>query len=170
MPSDRRVGVRSATRRGGTPATAALAAAGIAFTEHAYTHDPAAPAYGPEAAAALGVEPAQAYKTLVVRAGTALAVALIPVDRRLDLKAMASALGVKAVTMAEPADAERSSGYVVGGISPLGQRTALATVLDDSMGAWEIVYVSGGRRGFEVSLAPADLAALTGARFAPIAR
>ncbi|QQS00552.1 MAG: Cys-tRNA(Pro) deacylase [Austwickia sp.] len=160
MPKDHR----------GTPATVALAAAGVAFGQHAYDHDPAAPAYGPEAAATLGLDPAVVFKTLIVAGPAGLAVGVVPVDRQLDLKAMASALGVKSVTMADPAAAERSSGYVVGGISPLGQRRRLPTVLDASMRSLDTAYVSGGRRGFDVSLAPADLARLTSATFAPIAR
>ncbi len=164
---------RSATpsaRRGATPALSVLASAGVAYAEHTYAHDPAAPAYGPEAAEALGVPPARVFKTLVVRVERGLAVGVVPVDRQLDLKAMAAALRAKSAAMADPAEAERSSGYVVGGISPLGQRKPLPTVLDASMSGWETVYVSAGKRGHDVELAPADLAALTGATFAPIAR
>lgn len=160
----------SSRRRGATPALSVLAAAGVAHVEHTYEHDPDTPAFGPEAAQALGVPAGRVYKTLVVRAEHGLAVGVVPVDLRLDLKAMAAALGVKSAALADPADAERSSGYVVGGISPLGQRRALPTVLDASMGAWDTVYVSAGRRGHDVELAPADLAALTDATFAPIAR
>lgn len=160
----------AARRSGGTPATLVLAAAGVTFGEHSYAHDPAAPAYGLEAAAALGVSPASVFKTLLVSGPAGLAVGVVPVDRQLDLKALAAALGVKSVAMAEPAVAERGSGYVVGGISPLGQRRALPTVLDASMLALDVVYVSGGRRGFDVSLAPGDLARLTGATVAAIAR
>ncbi|MCA0435514.1 MAG: Cys-tRNA(Pro) deacylase [Actinobacteria bacterium] len=155
---------------GATPATAVLTAAGVPFAEHLYAHDPAAPAYGPEAGAALGVPSAHVFKTLVVTGPDGLAVGLVPVDRQLDLKAMAAALGVKSVAMAQPAAAQRSSGYVVGGISPLGQRRRLPTVLDTSMRALATAYVSGGRRGFDISLAPADLARLTAATYAPIAR
>lgn len=160
----------AARSKRGTPATVVLAAAGVSFGEHPYEHDPAAPAYGPEAAAALGVPAGEVFKTLVVTGPAGLAVGVVPVDRQLDLKAMAAALGVKGVAMADPTVAERSSGYVVGGISPLGQRRALPTVLDASMREHEVVYVSGGRRGFDVSLAPADLARLTAGVFAPIAR
>lgn len=159
-----------ASDRRGTPATVALEAAGIPFGQHAYAHDPAAPAYGPEAAAALDVDPALVFKTLVVASPAGLAVAVVPVNRQLDLKAMAAALGVKSVALADPKAAERSSGYVVGGISPLGQRRRLPTILDASMQALTTAYVSGGRRGFDVSLAPADLARLTAATFADIAR
>lgn len=155
---------------GGTPATVALASAGIAFGAHPYRHDPTAPAYGPEAAEALGVDPATVFKTLVVTGPAGLAVGVVPVDRRLDLKALAGALGVKGVALADAAVAQRSTGYVVGGISPVGQRTPLPTVLDESMRSLATAYVSGGRRGFDVSLDPTDLARITGATFAPIAR
>lgn len=158
-----------ASSRAGTPATRVLTDAGVDFAEHAYRHDPSAPSYGPEAAAALGVPAGSVFKTLVVQGPSGLAVGVVPVERRLDVKAMAQALGVKSVAMAPVAEAERSSGYVAGGISPLGQRRALPTVLDDSARRWPRVYVSGGRRGFDVSVAPEDLARLTGAAFAPIA-
>ncbi|HEU4332266.1 MAG TPA: Cys-tRNA(Pro) deacylase [Lapillicoccus sp.] len=155
---------------GGTPATVALAAAGIAFTARPYAHDPTAASYGLEAAGALGVEPARVFKTLLVEADTGLAVGIVPVDRQLDLKALASALGVKRVQMADPAAAERVTGYVVGGISPVGQKRRLTTVLDESADAYDTVLVSGGRRGLDIELSPADLRAVTGATLAPIAR
>lgn len=154
----------------GTPATTALTRLGLAFELHSYQHDPAAASYGLEAAAALSVPPSQVFKTLLVVADTGLAVGVVPVDRQLDLKAVAAALGVKKVAMAAPADAERSTGYVVGGISPVGQRKALPTVLDESAMAFDRVYVSGGRRGLDLSLAPAYLVAATKARVASIAR
>ncbi len=154
----------------GTPATAALTRAGVAFEVHPYHHDPDAGSFGLEAAAALGRPPGQVYKTLLVDSGAGLAVGVVPVDRQLDLKALAAALGVKKVAMAEPAVAERSSGMVVGGISPVGQRKALPTVLDESMHQHETVLISGGRRGLDIELAPEDLASVTDARFAPIAR
>ena len=153
----------------GTPATTALSRAGIAFDVHPYDHDPAAASYGLEAAAALSAPPAQVFKTLLVSGERGLAVGVVPVDTQLDLKAVAAALGLKKVTMAQPADAERSSGYVVGGISPVGQKRALPTVLDESALAFDRVYVSGGRRGLDISLAPADLITLTSASVAPIA-
>ncbi|KUL37728.1 transcriptional regulator [Streptomyces sp. NRRL F-4489] len=155
---------------GGTPATVALTEAGVPFTVHAYEHDPAAPSYGEEAAEALGVSPDQVFKTLLADVDGTLTVAVVPVSGSLDLKALAAAVGGKRAAMADPAAAERSTGYVLGGISPLGQRKRLRTVVDASAQGRATVCVSAGRRGLEVELAPADLAALTGARFAPIAR
>lgn len=155
---------------GGTPATVALARAGIAFTLRAYEHDPRAQSFGLEAAAALGVEPGRVLKTLLARADGRLAVAIVPVDRSLDLKALARAVGSSRATMADPADAERATGYVVGGISPLGQKRAHPTVLDASALDHATVLVSAGRRGLDVELAPADLVTATGARTSPIAR
>jgi Cys-tRNA(Pro)/Cys-tRNA(Cys) deacylase len=159
-------------RRSGpsTPATVALDRAGITYTKHPYEHDPAAPSYGLEAAEALGVEPARVFKTLLVDTGKGLGVGVVPVDGQLDLKAVAAALGAKSVTMADPGAAERSTGYVVGGISPVGQRRALPTVLDETAYAFDVVYVSGGRRGFDIGLAPADLAQVTRAVRARIGR
>ena len=154
----------------GTPATLALTRAQIPYAVRAYDHDPAAGSYGLEAAQALGVEPARVFKTLLVDTGDGLAVGIVPVDATLDLKAVAAALGVKKVAMAEPAAAERSSGYVVGGISPIGQKRALPTVLDDSASGHQSVLVSGGRRGLDLELTPADLVRATGATLAPVAR
>lgn len=148
----------------------ALTAAGVAFTQHAYGHDPAAPSYGLEAAAVLGLPPEQVFKTLVVDTGAGLAVGVVPVAGQLDLKAMAAALGVKRVSLADPAAAERSSGYVVGGISPVGQKRALPTVVDESAELYDVVYVSGGRRGLDLGLSPADLVRVTGAAVADIGR
>jgi Cys-tRNA(Pro)/Cys-tRNA(Cys) deacylase len=153
-----------------TQATLALDRAKVAWTGHPYEHDPSATSYGLEAAEALDVEPARVLKTLLVDTGRGLAVGIVPVDGQLDLKAVATALGVKSVTMADPAAAERSTGYVVGGISPVGQKRALPTVLDASALEHDTVLVSGGRRGFDVELAPADLVAVTRAVTAPIAR
>jgi len=155
---------------GGTPATVALTAAGIAFTVRSYAHDPAAASYGLEAAAALGVDAARVFKTLLVQAEDGLAVGIVPVARQLDLKALATALGVKRVQMADPAVAERVTGYVVGGISPVGQKRGLPTVLDESADDHETVLVSGGRRGQDLELRPTDLLAATGGRLAAIAR
>lgn len=154
----------------GTPATTALTRLGVAYDLHPYEHDPAAPSYGLEAAEALGVPPAHVFKTLLVQGERGLAVGVVPVDRTLDLKAVASALGLKKVTMADPAAAERSTGYVVGGISPVGQKRPLPTVVDESAASLDRVYVSGGRRGLDLSLDPADLVRVTGGSFAPIAR
>ncbi|WP_381799516.1 Cys-tRNA(Pro) deacylase [Streptomyces niveus] len=155
---------------GGTPATVALTAAKAEFTLHAYEHDPAAPSYGEEAAQALGVSADRVFKTLVADVDGELTVAVVPVSGSLDLKALAAAVGGKRATMADPAAAERTTGYVRGGISPLGQRKPLRTVLDSSARAHPTVCVSAGRRGLEVELSPSDLAALTSATLAPIAR
>ncbi|MFE0379645.1 Cys-tRNA(Pro) deacylase [Streptomyces inhibens] len=154
----------------GTPATVALTEAGVAFTTHSYEHDPAAPSYGEEAAEALGVAPDQVFKTLLAEVDGALTVAVVPVSGSLDLKALAAAVGGKRAVMADPGAAERSTGYVLGGISPLGQRKRLRTVVDASAEGRPTVCVSAGRRGLEVELAPEDLVALTDARVAPIAR
>lgn len=155
---------------GGTPATVALTAAGVDFTVHAYDHDPSHPSYGEEAAEAMGVSPDRVFKTLVADVDGTLVVGVVPVAGSLDLKALAAAVGGKRAAMADPALAERTTGYVRGGISPLGQRTKLRTVLDDSAGAHPTICVSAGRRGLEVELAPGDLAELTGAVLAPIGR
>ncbi|WP_030542956.1 Cys-tRNA(Pro) deacylase [Streptomyces albus] len=165
-----RRGGGAAAGAGGTPATVALTEAGTAFTVHAYEHDPAAASYGAEAAEAMGVEPARVFKTLLAEVDGALTVAVVPVSGSLDLKALAAARGGKRAAMADPAAAERATGYVRGGISPLGQRRRLPTVLDASASEHATICVSAGRRGLEVELAPADLAALTGAVLAPIAR
>ncbi|MFC5790143.1 Cys-tRNA(Pro) deacylase [Agromyces tardus] len=154
----------------GTPATVALARAGVAFTAHAYAHDPRAAAYGLEAAEKLGLDPARVFKTLLATVDGALAVGIVPVADQLDLKALAGALGGKRAEMADPAVAERKTGYVVGGISPIGQKTALPTVLDETAILCETIYVSGGRRGLDLELAPDDLLAVTDGRYAPIAR
>lgn len=168
------VAKKQARTQGGTPATDALHAAGVPFTLRPYDHDPRASSYGLEAAESLGVAPERVFKTLVVDTSTggrpALAVGVVPVSGQLDLKAIAAALGAKKAVMADPAVASRSSGYVVGGISPLGQRTALPTVVDLSARDHETVLVSGGRRGLDVELAPADLAALLDATWAKISR
>lgn len=147
-----------------------LRAAGIDFVEHSYEHDPRADSYGLEAADALGVPAARVYKTLVIALDRGLGVAVLPVDRRLDLKAAAAALGSKRAALAEQAAAERSTGYVVGGISPFGQRSPLPTAVDESALAHPTMFVSGGRRGFDVEVAPDDLVRLLDARPAPIAR
>lgn len=158
-----------------TPAIREAERAHVAHRVLSYAHDPGAPAYGPEAAAALGLDPLAVCKTLVVAveggtAGVKLAVAVVPVARQLDLKAMADALHARRVALAEAALAERATGYVVGGISPLGQRRRLPTVVDASVAGLAEVFVSAGRRGLELAIAPADLLRLTEGRTAPIAR
>jgi Cys-tRNA(Pro)/Cys-tRNA(Cys) deacylase len=150
-----------------TPATTRLEKAGVPYRVHAYPHDAGA-AYGPEAAEALGVEPARVFKTLVAEVDGVLTVAIVPVAAKLDLKALATAVGGKRAKMAEVAAAERATGYVAGGISPLGQRKRLPTVLDASADGFDTVYCSAGRRGLEIELAPADLVRLTGAKLAPV--
>ena len=153
-----------------TPATKALDKAKVAYTTHAYEHDPKHESYGLEAAERLGLDPKTVFKTLVADVDGTLTVAIVPVERQLDLKALAAAGKAKKAQMADVKQAERTTGYVAGGISPLGQRTALPTVIDESARQHPTIHVSGGRRGLEVELAPADLATLTRATFAPIAR
>ncbi|KWW99830.1 Cys-tRNA(Pro) deacylase [Carbonactinospora thermoautotrophica] len=159
-----------AKAKASTPATVVLTKAGVPFTLHSYEHDPNTPSYGLEAADALGLPPERVFKTLIARVDGKLTVGVVPVDRHLDLKALAAATGGKKATMTDPAEAERATGYVVGGISPLGQRRRLPTVVDESALGFETVYVSAGRRGLDVELAPADLVKLTDAVVAPIAR
>jgi len=163
-------------QRGGTPATAALAAAGIPHELRAYEHDPRADSYGLEAAEALGADPDRVLKTLVASLdpskgrGGQLVVGIVPVSRQLDLKALARALGGSKAVMAEVAVAERATGYVAGGISPIGQRRSHPTVLDESALGFDTVLVSGGRRGLDLELAPHALVAATGAVTATISR
>jgi len=154
----------------GTPATVALRAAGIPFSEHAYTHDPATTNFGLEAASALGLDPDRVFKTLLAEVDGALVVAVVPVAGWLDLKALARAFGGRKAVMADPKDAERSTGYVVGGIAPVGQKRRLPTVVDASASAYDVVYVSAGRRGLDLGIAPADLVAVTGAITADVSR
>ncbi|WP_438855682.1 Cys-tRNA(Pro) deacylase [Agromyces sp. M3QZ16-3] len=154
----------------GTPATLALTRAGIRYTAHPYEHDPRAGAYGLEAAQKLGIEPERVFKTLLANVDGALAVGIVPVADQLDLKALATALGGKRAEMADPSLAERKTGYVVGGISPIGQKVSLPTVLDETAILFETILVSGGRRGLDLELAPQDLLAVTSGRCAPIAR
>jgi Cys-tRNA(Pro)/Cys-tRNA(Cys) deacylase len=158
------------SRRGtaGTPALRALLQAGVPFTEHPYDHDPSHPSFGLEAAQALGVDPGTVFKTLLADVDGRLVVAVLPVTASLSLKALAAAVGGKRARLADPSVAERTTGYVVGGISPLGQRTVLPTVVDDSAEELATMYVSGGRRGLDVGLAPADLVRLTSAVTAPV--
>lgn len=152
----------------GTPATAALAAAGVPFVLHPYAHDPSVASYGIEAAEALGMDPSKVFKTLMVEVEGRLAVGIVPVSGSLDLKAFAAAMGAKKAAMADPAAAQRRTGYVLGGISPLGQRLPSPTVLDSSALALDTLLVSGGKRGLDIELAPADLVRLTGASTAAI--
>jgi Cys-tRNA(Pro)/Cys-tRNA(Cys) deacylase len=154
----------------GTPATATLTSLGVPFTPHAYEHQPGAAGYGREAAEALGVASDRVFKTLLADADGMLVVAIVPVSGQLDLKALATAVDAKRAGMADPALAERKSGYVVGGISPIGQRTRLRTVLDESAEAFGTIFVSGGRRGFDIELDPADLLSVTGGSLAAISR
>lgn len=147
-----------------------LARAGVKYVLHPYDHDPTAPSYGLEAARALGVSPQRVYKTLLAEVDGSLVVAVVPVSGSLDLKALASAAGGKKALMAATSLAERTTGYVVGGISPLGQRKPLPTVIDKSALTYVTIYVSAGRRGLDVELAPGDLVRLTGATTATIGR
>lgn len=151
-----------------TPATKALDKANVAYTTHAYAHDPKHESYGLEAAERLGLDPAVVFKTLVAAVDGQLTVAIVPVERQLDLKALAAARKAKKAQMADVKQAERTTGYVAGGISPLGQRKPLPTVIDESAQGHPTIHVSGGRRGLEIELAPGDLQRLTGATLAPI--
>ena len=154
----------------GTGAILALQKAGITPVIHTYEHDERAQAWGLEAAQALGLDPARVFKTLLVSHEKALAVVVIPVASRLDLKAIAKQLGWKKAQLADPALAQRTTGYVVGGISPLGQKKALPTLIDASAATHETVFVSGGRRGLDLELDPQVLAQLTKASFAEVAK
>ncbi len=171
------MGKRKDDSGGATPATRVLTGAGVTYRAHTFAADDrsrtastARLSFGEEAADALGVEAERVYKTLVAEIDSRLWVAVVPVTAQLDLKALAEAAGGKRAVMADPAQAERSSGYVVGGISPLGQRKQLPTVVDSSALTHPTVYVSGGRRGLDLELAAADLVRLTSARTAPIGR
>lgn len=155
---------------GGTPATVAATAAGVEFHVHEYHHDARAESYGEEAAAALGLPLEQVFKTLLADVDGALTVAVVPVSGQLDLKALAKAVGGRKAVMADPKAAERATGYVVGGISPLGQKRPHPTVVDASALEHATINVSAGRRGLEIELAPADLVQLTAAVTAPIGR
>lgn len=148
---------------GGTPATVALTRAGIGFTLHEYAHDPRAASYGLEAADALGLDPARVLKTLMATVDGRLTVAVVPVAGQLDLKALARAVGGSRAAMAEKAAAERATGYVVGGISPIGQRRPHPTVVDATALEHPTVFVSAGRRGLDLEIAPADLVRITNA-------
>jgi len=155
---------------GGTPATVALQRAGIRFVAHSYPHDTAVTGYGLEAADKLGLDPDQVFKTLLADADGVLVVAIVPVSGQLDLKALAAAVGAKKAVMADPKVAERKTGYVLGGISPIGQKARHTTVLDETAELYDTVFVSGGRRGFDLELSPVDLVSVTGATVSAIAR
>lgn len=158
------------TKNAGTPATLLLTGSGVPFTLHRYAHDPRVTNYGQEAATALGLDPDRVFKTLLASLDNELVVGIVPVSGQLDLKALARALGGSRAVLADVAAAERATGYVAGGISPLAQRRAHRTVLEETAQLWDTVFVSAGRRGLDVELAPDDLARLTGATLAPIAR
>ncbi len=156
-----------------TPAVDAAKKARIRYVIHSYAHDPATDSYAMEAAEALGIDAARVFKTLVVTLNDdprRLAVAVVPAAGQLNLKALASAAGTKHAHVAVPQDAERATGYVVGGISPLGQRKCLPLFLDETALAYDTVFVSGGRRGLEIELSPHDLLKLTGGKTAALAR
>ena len=153
---------------GGTPALVILQRSGVDFSVHTYAHDPAAESFGMEAAEALDLDPATVFKTLLAEVDGASTVAIVPVTGQLDLKGLAAARGGKRARMMDVAAAERMTGYVAGGISPLGQRKALPTVIDASAEELATIYVSGGQRGLDIGIVPADLLRLTGATYAPI--
>jgi len=156
-----------------TPAIETARQAGIAYRTHEYRHDPRATSYGIEAAEKLGITPERVFKTLLVALdgdNKRLAVGVVPVNGQLDLKALAKACGAKKATMAEPAEAQRVTGYLVGGISPLGQKRRLPLRLDESALTFDTIYASAGRRGLEIELTPGDLLKLTRGAIAPIAR
>lgn len=153
----------------GTPATALLSKRRISHQVHAYEHDPRAESFGLEAAEALGQPPERIFKTLVAEVDGKLTVGVVPVTGQLDLKALAAAVGGKKAKMADVADAERATGYVAGGISPLGQKKRLPVVIDKSATVFETIYCSAGRRGLEIELAADDLVRLLDARVADIA-
>ncbi|MFJ6001338.1 Cys-tRNA(Pro) deacylase [Arthrobacter sp. NPDC092385] len=160
---------RKPTGSRSTPALAALSAAGIDFTARPYQHQDGVSSYGLEAAAALGVAPARVFKTLMTSVDGSLVAAVVPVSGTLDLKALAAALGGRKATMADPAVAQRKTGYVLGGISPIGQRRPSPVVLDATALDHPTVFVSGGQRGLDIELTPGDLITATKARTAPIA-
>jgi Cys-tRNA(Pro)/Cys-tRNA(Cys) deacylase len=153
----------------GTTATVALTRAKVAFTLHEYAHDPRPESYGLEASEALGVPPERVFKTLVAAVDGSLAVGVVPAGCQLDLKALAAAVGGKKAVMADVAAAERATGYVAGGISPLGQKRRLPIVVDSSAIELATMFCSAGRRGLEIEIAPADLVKASGATVAPIA-
>ncbi|MGV8851798.1 MAG: Cys-tRNA(Pro) deacylase [Rhodoglobus sp.] len=154
----------------GTPATVALDALGIRFTAHPYEHNATSSEFGLEAATELGIEPERVFKTLMASVDDELIVAIVPVSGKLDLKVLATVVHGKKAAMADPGLAQRRTGYVLGGISPIGQKTHHRTVLDETAELFDTVFVSGGKRGFDIELAPGDLARITQATIAAIAR
>ncbi|RNI24898.1 Cys-tRNA(Pro) deacylase [Flexivirga caeni] len=165
---------RHTRQPGGTPALNLLSRSGVAFAVHEFEHDPGAESFGLEAAQVLGVAPGRVFKTLVVQTDRSvdkgLVVAVVPVGAQLDLRALAREIDCKRAVLADSGVAERTTGYLVGGISPLGQKRALLTVVDASAAGHGTVLVSGGRRGLDVELAPADLVRLTSGRLAAVTR
>jgi len=153
-----------------TQATVTLTRAGIRFTSHVYEHDPRSASYGAEAAEALGLSTAEVFKTLVVAVDGAPVVAVVPVSGSLDLKALAAAAGGRRADLEDATTVQRLTGYVLGGVSPIGQKRRLPTYVDASARDLPSMYVSGGRRGFDIGIAPDDLVAVTGARYARIGR
>jgi Cys-tRNA(Pro)/Cys-tRNA(Cys) deacylase len=156
--------------RGGTRATELLDRLAVRYTIHRYSHDPAQSSYGQEASAALGVPPERVFKTLVADVDGQLTVAVVPVSGSLDTKALAVAAGGKRAAMADPATAEKASGYVTGGIAPIGLRRPLPVVVDETALRYPTIFCSAGQRGMQLELAPADLVAAASARTAPIGR
>lgn len=154
---------------GGTPATVVLDRARVSYTLHPYAHDSRAGSYGEEAAALLGVDPRRMFKTLIAAVDSRLVCAVVPVAARLNLKALAGAAGGRRAELADPAKAQRATGYVLGGISPLGHKSPIPVLVDSSVSGFDTVFVSAGKRGLQVELAPADLLRLSGASTAPIA-
>ncbi|MBZ2169620.1 Cys-tRNA(Pro) deacylase [Marinobacter sp. F4216] len=152
-----------------TPGINALKKAGVAFRVHEYEHDPDSQSYGLEAAQKMDVEPARVFKTLVVLVdGKSMTVGIVPVQTQLSLKRIAKATSGKKATMADPKAVERSTGYILGGVSPLGQKRPLKTFIDQSAESFETIFVSAGRRGLEIELSPQDLSALLNAAFVPL--
>lgn len=154
-----------------TPAIKLIQKAKVPFTIHEYEHNPATESYGEEAAAALGINPEQVFKTLLVSLSghkSSLGVAVVPVSHKLSLKLIAKALGAKKAEMADPKIAERTTGYIVGGISPLGQKKSLPTIIDISATRYDQINISAGKRGLEIELSPDNLATLTRGSFAAI--
>lgn len=161
---------KQAAGAGATPAIVALHNAGVAFTEHRYEHDPTAASFGLEAAEVLGLPTEQVFKTLLCLVDGVAQVAIVPVDCQLDLKRAAAAAHGKRAEMMKVDAAERLTGYIAGGISPFGQKRQLPTLVDETAELHDVIYVSGGRRGFDIGVAPGDLVRMLGATVADIAR